>query len=516
MVAQATSLMWIILGASLLGTVMHVSIPPLTWLALTFLLHGSETMPPLPGLAVVWLALYIAQAIGRRGMLPIPGPGYFAIIALEATVLVIPFIVHRLAAARLPSALAILVFPASLVAVELLRSRSFGSWGSIAYTQYGFLSLMQVAAFAGIWGITFLVGWFASTVELAWSHGFDWNVVRVPVLTYASTFALVIIGGSVRLASAPSERPSLRVATVNRPLNLFIPGEITRISEGRVSAAEREPFGHKLAQLQDWFLDSSRREARAGARLILWPEGNLLVFSDDEPSFLTRARRLAADERVYLAMGMGTIHLGEQLPFENKLILIDPSGNAVMSYRKIHPVIGWEKSIMKVGNGGMPAVATKDGTIAGAICFDADFPDFIRQAAMASADLIVLPVNEWKEVKEIHFQMHAFRAIETGTPLVRAAASGLSAAFDSRGRVLGVADYFSSGDRTLSAQVPVGRVWTMYAKTGDLFAWLCVAGLVLTLAVVCGQILGLITLIAPLTSLTPSTTPTAIRYPDRQ
>ena len=41
---------------------------------------------------------------------------------------------------------------------------------------------MQVAAFVGIYGITFLVAWFASTIEWAGSRGFEWSVVRTPVL----------------------------------------------------------------------------------------------------------------------------------------------------------------------------------------------------------------------------------------------------------------------------------------------------------------------------------------------
>ena len=44
---------------------------------------------------------------------------------------------------------------------------------------------MQVAA-VGIWGITFVVAWFASTSELAWSRDFNWTEIRGPVLTYGS------------------------------------------------------------------------------------------------------------------------------------------------------------------------------------------------------------------------------------------------------------------------------------------------------------------------------------------
>ena len=83
------------------------------------------------------------------------------------------------------------------------------------------------------------------------------------------------------------------------------------------------------------------------------------------------------------------------------------------------------------------------GRMATAICFDADFPEFIRQAGQGSADLLIVPANEWKAIKNIHAQMAAFRAIENGVLARAAAASGISSAFDPWGRVLGVADYFA-------------------------------------------------------------------------
>ena len=483
---QASSLLSLLVGAALFGVATRVAFPPAAWIGLAALVHASRSMRTVPGVAILWLALYASLGIAKRDTLPVPGPIYLAILAVEAIIVMLPLVVDRIVSPRIGGGAATLVFPIALVTAEFFRSRftPAASWGSIAYSQYGFLPLMQVAAVAGIWGITFVVAWFASTAELAWSRGFNWTDIRGPVLTYGIALAAILLAGSLRLMSAPTDRPSIRTATLNRPIDLFAPGEITRISEGRVSATEREPFGAKLSHLHDWLLEGSRREARAGARLIVWPEQSLLVFDDDEPAFLERAKSLAGDERVYLAMGMGTIHLGDRLPLENKLVLIDPSGQIVTSHLKNRPVSGWEAAIMRRGHEGVPVVATAVGRMAGAICFEADFPDFIRQAGHNDADLLILPVNDWQSIKDIHFQMHVFRAIENGVPIVRAAASGLSVAIDPWGRVLSMSDFYAAGDRTMTAQLPVGRIPTLYARSGDWFSWLCVASLAAMLAVV--------------------------------
>ena len=113
------------------------------------------------------------------------------------------------------------------------------------------------------------------------------------------------MGGSVRLALAPTDRPSLRMATLNRPVDLFVPGEMTRIAEGRVSSDEHARLADKLTRLHEWFLNGSRREARGGARLIAWPEQNLLIFKEDESAFIAQARRLAADEARLSGDGTG-------------------------------------------------------------------------------------------------------------------------------------------------------------------------------------------------------------------
>jgi apolipoprotein N-acyltransferase len=473
------SLLWLVTGAALFGVVSRFAVPPLAWAGLPMLLRATRSMPVLRGMGSLWIALFVSLAVARRDTMPIALSIYLPIMIVEAAIIIAAFAIDRAAAPRLSAIAATLVFPLALTAVEFLRSRftPAASWGSIAYSQYGVPPVMQVASVAGIWGITFLLGWFASVAELAWRTGLDGTQVRGPVVAFSIVMGIVLAAGSLRVALAPTDGRVIRAATLNRPIDFFVPGEMTRISEGRIDPTDRDRVREKLSRLQDWFLDGSRREARAGARLIAWPEQNLLVLAEDEPAFLERAARVACDERIYLAIGLGTIHVGEPLPFENKLVIFDPSGRRIVSHVKTRPVAGWEAGIMRRGTGPLPVATTPDGRLAGAICFEADFPELIRQAGRGAADALVVVVNEWRAIDEIHLRMHAFRAIENGVSLVRPAASGLSAAIDLWGRTLAIADYFAPGGGTMIAEVPMRHVPTLYARWGDWFAWLSIAAL---------------------------------------
>jgi apolipoprotein N-acyltransferase len=65
--------------------------------------------------------------------------------------------------------------------------------------------------------------------------------------------------------------------------------------------------------------------------------------------------------------------------------------------------------------------------------------------------------------------MAAFRAVENGRYLVRAANTGITAVIDPWGRILARTSLF---DRTvLVREVPFLRGETFYARHGDVFAW---------------------------------------------
>jgi apolipoprotein N-acyltransferase len=75
--------------------------------------------------------------------------------------------------------------------------------------------------------------------------------------------------------------------------------------------------------------------------------------------------------------------------------------------------------------------------------------------------------------------MAAFRAIENGFSMVRATGGGVSAAYDYQGRVLSTMNYFTSPEAAMVVHVPTVGTRTIYSVVGDLFAYLCVAGLVI-------------------------------------
>jgi apolipoprotein N-acyltransferase len=61
----------------------------------------------------------------------------------------------------------------------------------------------------------------------------------------------------------------------------------------------------------------------------------------------------------------------------------DPEGNTFFDYTKQNPVPGGEarSAVIPIHDYHLPTVDTPHGRIAAAICFDMDFPRFIRQAA---------------------------------------------------------------------------------------------------------------------------------------
>jgi apolipoprotein N-acyltransferase len=434
-------------------------VPVIAWLAPLLLIRLIRTQPRGRGLALGWLVFTVGWAVQWWDIINVPR-AWFVLVALACgTTGFLPYVADRWLAPRLRGLLATLVFPAAQVGIEVMLSRASpnGTWGSLAYTQYGDLPLMQLASVTGVYGISFLVAWFASTASFLWDHR-QWppQIIRASA-AFGFVLVAVLVAGGSRIALAPTDAATLRIATVAP-------------SESR----PHDPAFSTVA-LADLF-SRSAQQAAGGAKVILWPEDSFFVFKTDEPAVIERARAFAREHHVHLGMAYGARLAPDTPRYQNKFVLVAPDGTIAWEYLKNHPVPGREQSLVERGEGGLVLHETPSARFAGAICYDGDFPDLFHKAG--HANVIFLPADDWRAIDPLHARMAVFRAIEHGASIVRPTMNGLSIAANHLGEVMATSDYFISSDHMMSASVPLTRVDTLYSRIGDLFAWLCVAGLI--------------------------------------
>ncbi|HEX7076932.1 MAG TPA: nitrilase-related carbon-nitrogen hydrolase [Candidatus Eisenbacteria bacterium] len=454
---------WICLLLGGLFSALYVGrwvLQPAAWLAPIFFLHFVRGAAHPAAFLLLWLVFYAGVAIANRGVIPAPGGIYWGVVAGITTIFSLPFLVDRLVTPHWPGYTATLVFPVAMAAADYVNARFLpgGAWGSPAHSQYGDLPLVQVASVAGIHGITFLVAWAASVSCWAWDHGFAWDVVGTGVLATAGILVLILLLGAARLTrgrSRPGAGRTIRVAGIVYPTQVVERAQVAGVLGGTIAGAERDAVRARMREAQDWFLEGTAREARAGASLVVWPEADCLVYKEDEPAFLERVRRAAAEARIHVVAAMAVIEPGAARPFDNRASLIGPDGAVLFTYVKSRPVPGWEASVARRGDGRLGIADTPLGRIAVAICYDMDFPSLIRQAGRARADLLIAPANDWPAIKELHWRMATFRAVENRVAMVRVTKMGVSGAVDACGRVLAVVDETRGGAPALVAEVEV-------------------------------------------------------------
>jgi apolipoprotein N-acyltransferase len=452
-------------------------LPVAAWLCGLFLLRFTRTSRVWVGLLGGWLtmALGVVVLLAESG-LPVFGPLLLGFLPL-GSVPVLAYLVDRLVAGRIPWPLAgTLVFPAAVVAIEFGLA-TFTPMGtaltSLAATQHDNLPLLQLASVTGGYGISFLVAWLASVGNWAWEQRLAWQRIRAVVLTYAAVLALVLTGGAVRMATTGTG-DTVRVAGVtwSRSVDAVATAALDYPSYDDAVAADPAAARRAFDLVDDDLLASTEREAAAGARIVVWPEAGAVVLAEDRAELLDRIGTLARRTDIYVLAGLNVL-TGKDTPSRNEAVLITPSGRAAWSYEKSHPVPGLDD--LDPGDGVVPTADTPHGRLAAVICFDADFPALMRQAG--GVDLMLVPSNDWPEYGRTHTEKATVRAIENGYTLVRQDSNGLARTVDPLGRTIAEADFFATDQQTMVAFAPTSGVSTVYSAIGDVFAWLCVAGL---------------------------------------
>ena len=400
--------------------------------------------------------------------------------------------------ARALAALAVL--PGYWVFTEWARSwQGFGGpWDVLGASQWQHPSVLALAAVGGVWLISFaLVAANTGITILLLARGM---VVRA---AGAAGVAVALAAGPLAFALTATAPPAREVTVA-----LVQPG-ITSNKHQRVDASLQ--LSGRLAAGPSGAGPSGAGPSGAGpsraARpdLIVWGESSVGTDIVRQPVLFGQIRRLAAGSGAQVLVNQDA-----SLPdgARSKVALLIGRRGIVGSYTKtrlvpfgeyipLRAVLGWIATISRAaasnmvpGDGAHLITATdrlgRPLPLGVLICFESAFPDMSRVDTDRGAQLIVYQTSDstfqdsWAPAQ--HASLGAVRAAETGRPVVQAALTGDTVAFDARGRLLAMMSTRQRGVTVIRLGLPPAGARTLYDRLGDYVPW-AATGIVVVAAI---------------------------------
>jgi apolipoprotein N-acyltransferase len=502
-------------GALLVLTFPDANLEFLAWFGLVpglILIVRSPTARE-GGIRAWWLgAGYLIAAL--YWMAPEIGPAVLLVAAVVG-VLWIPFGVAAWKLLRppltWPRALAgLFVVPSCWLLTEWLRSWQAlgGPWAVFGVSQWQHPAILALAAVGGVWLISFALVLANVAIVLAIESlprigasllpgaSGRWGLAAVGVAA-----ALASVGaGPLAFALTPAS-PAVRQVTVA----LVQPGLVG-------NATLRQDASERLTA------EFSRSGRLAGVQpdLVVWGESSIGV-DLTLPKYAATLRQieaLSAADGADILVSQDTIVPSKG--HEKWSVLVSPSGIKGIyiktrlvpfgEYIPFRQQLGWLTKISKAaasnmipGPGAHLLYATdREGRplpIGDLVCFESAFPDMARVDADLGAQLIVYQSETstfqgtWGP--DQHASLGAVRAAETGRPVVQAALTGDTVAYDARGRLLASMGQSSHGVVTIRLGLPAASYRTIYDRLGDYVPWTAVGIVVLAALVMFANSRGL-------------------------
>jgi apolipoprotein N-acyltransferase len=236
--------------------------------------------------------------------------------------------------------------------------------------------------------------------------------------------------------------------------------------------------------------------------LIVWGESSigddLAGATQADRALLARIAALSAKDGAQILVSQDTTPPGKG--HEKWAVLVSPAGikgtyvkTRLVPFGEYIPFrqqLGWLTSISKASPSNMAPgsgahlldAADSSGAplpVGVLICFESAFPDMSRVDADQGAQLIIYQSSTstfqgtWGP--DQHASLGAIRAAETGRPVVQAALTGDTAAYDARGRQLAWLGQSGHGVVTVHLNLPSPGARTFYDQAGDYVMWSGVA-----------------------------------------
>ena len=426
----------------------------LAWWAPGLVLFAALRSSRRAGVLLVTLAgLVAASGNFHYYTLVMPLPAALLVTLLQALSWTLVIGLSRRLMLRGSGHLSVFAYPLLAAAFDTVVAHVLpdGNWASIGYSQIGFLPALQIVSLAGMAGLVFVVSLPAAALAQLAAQRPAGRVATGRVAGVVLIVGLALGYGVARL-SLPAAGAGVTVGLA--AIDDFI-GPRTP------AAAERvwRQYERHIAGL-----------AARKATLIVLPEKIAVVDPAQARLLQQRLGAQAVRMHVWLMAGVG-VEQGRQR--QNLAWLFDPSGRLVHAYRKQRLAPG-EGAFVP---GTRAEVARIGPVLAGlAICKDVHFAATARDYRRLGADLVLVPSWDFGEDAVYAARLSAVRAIENGFAMVRVAREGMLTVSDPFGRVVAEVRSAPLPGATLLASLPAPRPGaTVYAGSGDVFGWLCVA-----------------------------------------
>jgi apolipoprotein N-acyltransferase len=379
---------------------------------------------------------------------------------------------------------ALAVVPSCWLVADWVRSwQGFGGpWAVYGASQWQHPAILALAALGGVWLVSFALVAANTGILIA-------LVARpIPVRLIGVASALIALAAGPVAFALTSASPVSRHVTIA----LVQPGVV---------------HNPTLSAYASQRLSADLRHDHAD--LIVWGESSVAV-DLSLPSSASRLRQLealSAADGAQLLVNQDSIVNGNH----SKVALLIGSNGIDGRYVKTRLVpfgeyipfrqeLGWLTKISKAASQNMVPgtgahvlhVTMPKGpplTIGVLICFESAFPDMSRVDTDHGAQLIVYQTSDstwqasWEWAQAQHAALGALRAAETGRPVVQAALTGDSVAFDARGRLLAWKGSSFRGVALVRLGLPPASARTLYDQLGDYVPWTAVAIAALAAAV---------------------------------
>ncbi len=452
---------------------------------------------------------WVYTVLQQYGPLPVwEASGVFMLLAMFLSVFTAFFATVFAWMARRSVSLALVASPFLWVAVELGRMRlpqtsANFPWDLLGYVAAGNLALVQITSITGIYGLSFLVAAYAAMSVWALSAPAG-TLQRRAVAAWAGITVLLVavaaFGGHF-VPQALADRVAHLVQT-DLPQSLDYPANWGELHATDMAQLDTISIGAGLRGSSPGGMAPNLAGAQRASQtpnttdeqpsLLDWPEVPATVSLQD-PGFAQRAEHLAEASHSDFLVGELDWKPSDQpnhrIPY-NSAALLDPTGREQFLYDKMHLVpfgefFPWreffffakdlEGIVGDFGVGTRHAVGDLPGGKFGVfICYEAIFPDHVRQFVQNGAGLLINISNDgWfgrSAAAAQHLNQARVRAVENRRWLLRDTNNGYTASVDPYGRIVATMPADTRGE--LEAPYAFREDRTIYTQWGDWLPWL--------------------------------------------